>query len=115
MYKLTIAEKTYSCQPDETVLDALLRENVNIYACKKSTCHSCIVRSPDTIPPETVSGIEEYPKRHNHFLACLCHPEQDMVIKLPDQSEFYTEGVRLLLTRCSIEIRDHDLSRRVRI
>ncbi len=37
MYKLTIEEKTYSCQPDETVLDALLRENVNIsYACKKA-------------------------------------------------------------------------------
>jgi len=37
MYKLTIEDKTYSCQPDETVLDALLRENVNIsYACKKA-------------------------------------------------------------------------------
>ncbi len=94
MYKLTIEDKTYSCQPDETVLDALLRENVSIsYACKKGTCHSCMVRSPDILPPEAAqAGLKNTLKKRNHFLACLCHPEQDMVIKLPDQSEFYTEG-----------------------
>jgi ferredoxin len=94
MVKLTIEEKTYSCQPDETVLDALLREQVNIsFACKKGTCHSCMVRSLDTLPPEAAQiGLKNTLKKHNHFLACLCRPEQDMVIKLPDQSEFYTEG-----------------------
>jgi NAD(P)H-flavin reductase/ferredoxin len=94
MVKLTIAEKTYYCQPDETVLDALLRENVNIsYVCKKGTCHSCMVRSLDSLPPEAAqTGLKNTLKKRNHFLACLCHPEQDMVIKLPDQSEFYTEG-----------------------
>jgi NAD(P)H-flavin reductase/ferredoxin len=94
MYKLTIADHTYSCQPDETVLDALLREDVNIfYACKKGTCHSCMVRSLDTFPPETAqAGLKNTQKKQNYFLACLCHPQQDMVIKLPDQSEFYTEG-----------------------
>ena len=94
MVKLTIEEKTYSCQPDETVLDALLREQVNIsFACKKGTCHSCMVRSLDTLPPEAAQiGLKNTLKKHNHFLACLCRPEQHMVIKLPDQSEFYTEG-----------------------
>ena len=94
MYTLTIEEKTYSCQPDETVLDALLREHVAIsYACKKGSCHSCIVRSPDTLPPVAAqAGLKNTLKNRNHFLACLCHPEHDMVIKLPDQSEFYTEG-----------------------
>ncbi|MGZ5031022.1 MAG: FAD-binding oxidoreductase, partial [Methylobacter sp.] len=38
------------------------------------------------------AGLKSTLKKRNHFLACLCHPEQDMVIKLPDQSEFYTEG-----------------------
>jgi NAD(P)H-flavin reductase/ferredoxin len=95
MVKLTIEEKTYSCQPDETVLDALLREHVNIsYACKKGTCHSCMVRSPNILPPEAAQiGLKNTLKKHNHFLACLCRPEQDMIIKLPDQSEFYTEGM----------------------
>jgi NAD(P)H-flavin reductase/ferredoxin len=95
MYKITIEENTYSCQPGETVLDALLREHVNIsYACKKGTCHSCMVRSPDTPPPKAAqAGLKNTLIKRNHFLACLCQPEQDMVIKLPDQSEFYTEGM----------------------
>lgn len=94
MFKLTIEENNYSCQPEETVLDALLRENVNIsYACKKGSCHSCMVRSPDIIPPKAAqAGLKDTLKKQNHFLACLCHPEQDMTIRLPDQSEFYTEG-----------------------
>ncbi|MDP3840137.1 MAG: FAD-binding oxidoreductase [Methylococcales bacterium] len=94
MYKLTIEEQTYTCQPDESVLDTLLRENVAIsYACKKGTCHSCMVRSLDNPPPEAAQvGLKSTLKKHHHFLACLCHPEQDMVIKLPDSSEFYTEG-----------------------
>ncbi|MEQ1636585.1 MAG: 2Fe-2S iron-sulfur cluster-binding protein [Methylococcales bacterium] len=91
---LTIEDKTYICQADETVLDALLRENVNIpYACKKGTCHSCIVQSPSTLPPEAAqAGLKNTQKKQRYFLACQCHPEQDMAIKLPDQSEFYTDG-----------------------
>ena len=98
MYKLTLEEKTYTCRPDETVLDALLRENVTIsYVCKKGSCHSCMVRSPDILPPVAAqAGLKNTLKKRNHFLACLCHPEQDMVIKLPDQSEFYTEGTVLV-------------------
>jgi NAD(P)H-flavin reductase/ferredoxin len=94
MYKLTIEDKTYTCQHNESVLDALLRQNVNIsYACKKGTCHGCLVRSPDKVPPEAAqAGLKNTQKNRNYFLACQCLPEQDMVIRLPDQSEFYTSG-----------------------
>ena len=94
MYKLTIEKAFYACHPDETVLDALLRENVTIsHACKKGTCHSCMIRSIDIAPSEaSQAGLKDTLKKHNYFLACLCHPERDMTIKLPDQSEFYIEG-----------------------
>lgn len=94
MYQLTIEEKHYPCRPDETVLDALLRENVNIsFACKKGTCHSCIIRSVDAAPPASAqSGLKDTQKNSYFFLACQCYPEQDMCIKLPDQSEFYANG-----------------------
>ena len=94
MIRLTINEHIYYCVPNETVLEVLLREDVNIsYACKKGTCHSCMVRSLDNAPPEAAQvGLRDTLKKHNHFLACLCYPEQDMAIKLPDQSEFYTQG-----------------------
>lgn len=94
MVKLQLGENSYSCQPEETVLDALLRENVNIsYACQQGACHSCILRSTETNPPQAAqAGLKDTQKKQNYFLACLCHPTEDMVIKQPEQSEFFTEG-----------------------
>ena len=107
MYKLTIDQNSYICKPDETVLDALLRENINLsFACKKGTCQSCMVRSPDVAPPQAAqSGLKNTLIKQNYFLACQCYPEQDMRIKLPDQSEFYRMGtvvVNHLLNRNTI-------------
>ena len=95
MTKLTINEQVFFCEPNETVLDRLLHENVTIsYTCKKGSCHSCMVRSLAGTPPEAAQvGLRDTLKKHNHFLACLCYPEQDMVIKVPDQSELYTKGI----------------------
>ncbi len=107
MYKLTIDNNNYACQTGETVLDTLLRENINLsYACKKGTCHSCMVRSVEvTPPPSAQAGLKNTLKKQNYFLACQCYPEQDMTIKLPDQSEFYRMGtvvVNTLLNRNTI-------------
>lgn len=107
MFTLTIEQNNFACQPDETVLDALLRENINLsFACKKGTCHSCMVRSTDvTPPPSAQSGLKNTLIKQNYFLACQCYPEQDMHIKLPDQSEFYRMGtvvVNTLLNRNTI-------------
>jgi NAD(P)H-flavin reductase/ferredoxin len=94
MYTLTIDQKNYTCHTDETVLDTLLRENINLsYACKKGTCHSCMVRSVVGIPPNAAqAGLKNTLKKQNYFLACQCYPDQDMTIRLPDQSEFYRMG-----------------------
>lgn len=107
MFTLTIGQDNYTCQSGETVLDALLREKVNLsYACKKGTCHSCMARSTDVNPPETAqAGLKDTQKKQNYFLACQCYPQQDMHIKLPDQSEFYRMGtvvVNRLLNRSTL-------------
>jgi NAD(P)H-flavin reductase/ferredoxin len=107
MYTLTIDQKDYACQAGETVLDTLLRENINLsYACKKGTCHSCMVRSAGETPPTAAqAGLKNTLKKQNYFLACQCYPEQDMTIRLPDQSEFYRMGtvvVNKLLNRNTI-------------
>lgn len=94
MVQLTIDNRTFFCDSQETVLNALLRENVNIsYACQRGTCHSCLIRSLTGRPPEEAqAGLKATQKTHQYFLACLCRPEQDMALQLPDQSAFYTEG-----------------------
>lgn len=94
MTNLKIAEKNYSCDSEETVLDALLRQDVDIsYACKKGTCHSCMVRCTNGKPPEKSQGdLKDTLKSQNYFLSCLCVPERDMSIRLPEQSEIYSAG-----------------------
>jgi NAD(P)H-flavin reductase/ferredoxin len=90
---LTIDQNRYTCETGETVLDTLLRENINLsYACKKGTCHSCLVRSDVAPPGLAQSGLKNTLTKQNYFLACQCYPEQDMQIRLPDQSEFYRMG-----------------------
>ncbi len=100
MFTLTLDQTNFTCQSDETVLDALLRENINLsYACKKGTCHSCMVRSADVTPPQTAqSGLKNTLKKQNYFLACQCYPQQDMTIKLLDQSDFYRMGTVIVNT-----------------
>lgn len=107
MYTLTIDQNKHVCQLGESVLDALLRENINLpFACKKGTCHSCMIRSTDVTPPKAAqSGLKNTLINQNYFLACQCYPEQDMHLKLPDQSDFYRMGtvvVNELLNRNTI-------------
>lgn len=95
MTQLILDKNSYACQAQETVLDTLLRKNVDIsYSCKKGTCHSCIVRSTDIAPPAaSQNGLKDTLKQQNYFLACCCVPEKDMSIKLPEQSELFSECV----------------------
>lgn len=93
--KITLDGKEALCQEGETVLDALLREKIDIpYSCQQGACQSCLVRSEDVTPPEASQrGLRAGLCRQKYFLACLCYPEQDMVItrsKLPD---YFTEAI----------------------
>lgn len=94
MTELIIDNTSYTGTPEETVLDTLLREEIEVsYACKKGTCHSCMMRSTGGTPPEAAQkGLKDTQKKQNYFLACLCMPEQDMEIRLPEQSELYSQG-----------------------
>ncbi len=94
MTTLTVDGKEYDCLEQETVLDALLRQDVEVnFACKKGTCQSCLLRSCDVIPPEnSQAGLKDTQRHQKYFLSCQCVPEQDMGISLPEQSAMYAEG-----------------------
>ncbi|MEC4749840.1 2Fe-2S iron-sulfur cluster-binding protein [Methylomicrobium sp. Wu6] len=95
MFDLTIENSRLTCRPGETVLDALLRENINIpYGCKAGVCQSCVVQSLDIKPPEKAQGdLKDTLKSSGHFLACQCHPEQPMTLKLPNQAVRFSDGI----------------------
>ncbi len=81
---LLLGGTTYRCLPGETVLDALLRQGVDIpYDCRKQTCLTCLMRSLDGAPPpESQVNLKETLTVQNYFLACACRPVRDMELAL---------------------------------
>jgi ferredoxin-NADP reductase/ferredoxin len=95
MRSITIGESTFSCQPDETVLETLLRENIQVpYGCRQGLCQACLMRSLDNPPPVSAqTGLKDTLQKQNYFLACVCHPEHDMSVALPNQQVASIEAV----------------------
>jgi NAD(P)H-flavin reductase/ferredoxin len=87
MQRITFGESTLSCQPNETVLETLLRENIKVpNGCRQGLCQACLMRSLDNSPPVSAqAGLKDTLQKQNYFLACVCHPEQDMSVALPNQ------------------------------
>lgn len=51
-HKIKLDHQEILCQAGESVLDALLREQIDIpYACKEGACQSCMIRSLAGSPP----------------------------------------------------------------
>ncbi len=88
---LTMNGLTLVSRADETVLDTLLRENIPIpNACRQGVCQSCLMRSIDNPPPVSSQiGLKATLQKQNYFLACVCRPEQDMTLALPDQQSIF--------------------------
>ena len=61
MATLTIAGTLYKTDPDETVLDTLLRHGVPVAnSCRKGACCACLMRAMSgSIPAEAQSGLKD--------------------------------------------------------
>lgn len=94
---LLLGGKTYRCLPGETVLDALLRQGVDIpYGCRKQTCLTCLMRSLDGVPPpEAQLHLKETLTVQNYFLACACLPVRDMEVALLSEALRMEVGARV--------------------
>lgn len=92
--KITLTDQEVVCQEGESVLDALLREHIDIpYACKAGSCQSCMIRSLQGTPPAaSQQGLKDVLRHQNYFLACLCYPHEDMSISLGASPVSFTEG-----------------------
>jgi NAD(P)H-flavin reductase/ferredoxin len=114
---LTIAGKNYGCEPEETVLDALLRQKVAVpHACRQQICNSCVMRSLNVLPPFAAQKtLKETLKVKNYFLACACIPEQDMELALPEsltkqvtakvmQIDYLSDNIIAVLLQCNAQV-----------
>ncbi len=93
-YSIQLDEQLIICQSNESLLDALLREKVEMsHGCHQGACQSCMMRSLDFPPPiEAQHGLTAKLKEQNYFLSCLCHPQKAMRIGYRHHTDFVTSG-----------------------
>ncbi|MDR3390182.1 MAG: 2Fe-2S iron-sulfur cluster-binding protein [Sulfuriferula sp.] len=89
MTQLHFNEATYQCEAGESVLDALTRQGVAVpYSCRSGVCQSCMMQSADAnVPGAAQHGLKSTLQAQNYFLACACHPVEDMTVCLADSSD----------------------------
>ncbi len=106
MRKISYKNNNYDCLEDETVLDTLLRHEINAsYSCKIGVCQSCLLKTTsDNIPEKAQVGLTKTLIQQNYFLPCVCQPKQDFkIIESKDNEIFHN----------SIVLEKHWLSKKV--
>jgi len=95
MHKILFQGKTYTCKDDETVLEALLRANINVsFSCRNGICHSCLLRATKGTPSKrSQKSLKASLSGKGFFLACKCRPESDLEIEMPKASDLYGRAV----------------------
>lgn len=80
----------------ETVLDALLRQGVEMpFSCKGGVCHTCLLQCTEgPVEPSAQRGLPEHLQRMRYLLPCLCHPTGAMTLRPPQAQD--------LVTRCQL-------------
>lgn len=88
MPQLNLGGTSYQCNADESVLDALTRQGVSIpFSCRNGVCQTCMMQSSAAnVPGAAQQGLKNTLQAQNFFLACACHPTEDMRISLPDNA-----------------------------
>jgi ferredoxin len=73
-----------------SVLDTLLDHGQDIpNSCRAGACQSCVMQvTRGNVPERAQRGLKDSHKLKGLFLACSCHPDEDIDICLPDNNQF---------------------------
>jgi CDP-4-dehydro-6-deoxyglucose reductase, E3 len=84
MSQVRYESRWYPLEPEESVLDGLLRQGVAVpHACKAGVCQSCLMRAASgAVPEKAQAGLKETLKARNYFLACACRPEPGVELEV---------------------------------
>ncbi|WP_394391272.1 2Fe-2S iron-sulfur cluster-binding protein [Shewanella woodyi] len=69
-------EKAITLNQDESVLEALLRQGIDLaYSCKNGNCHTCMLQAKKGDVRDAQPDIRESWKALGYFLPCICFPQ----------------------------------------
>ena len=85
---------TIEARPEETVLEALLRNRLRVFhGCTRGGCGACRLRLIDgavNFGRYSKGALDDGERSRGLFLSCICVPDGDVVISLlePHESRF---------------------------
>ena len=87
MPKIQFQDHTYSVEKNESLLEGLERQGVQLpSSCRNGVCHSCLLQAKQgKVPLEAQKGLKPTLQEQNYFLACICHPAEDLTVQLPQE------------------------------
>lgn len=87
MSRLEYQGGIFTAAPDETLLDALLRQGAEItHSCRKGSCGCCQMRLLDGTV-DTLREVDASLTQDGHVLCCVSVPRGDVKLALPDPSQ----------------------------
>lgn len=91
MADITYQGKTYSCREGESVLDACLRQGVELpFSCRNGVCQACLQRAVSgELPAGSQKGLKPALVEKNYFLPCVCRPQQSLEFAPPAGDDLY--------------------------
>lgn len=86
MVYIQYAKDRFPLGENQSVLDCLTSHGVPVpFSCRSGACQTCLMRATGAEPPEAAQqGLKDSLKLQNYFLACVCHPDADLEVALPD-------------------------------
>ena len=105
MPKISYGGQSYECG-EQSVLDSLTAHGVHIpHSCRSGVCQTCMMQAVNGKPPaKAQQGLKPTLVAQNYFLACVCHPQEDMNVVLPASGVARVEAKVSSITRLTDDI-----------
>lgn len=93
MPRLTYKDQQFHVLPQESVLDAFLRQGISIpFSCRGGVCQVCLQRCTEgDVAAAAKKGLSHELSDQGYFMACSCVPTGDMRIEPPLAEHFYIQ------------------------
>lgn len=89
MTQLHYNQRVLHAVEDESVLDCLLRNNIEYpHSCRSGVCQACLIKTTDKdIDPKWQEGLPDTLTSQGYFLACQAKPTAPIYLKEPEAAE----------------------------
>jgi len=85
MPKVIYGGQSFECG-EQSVLVCLTAQGVQVpSSCHSGLCQTCMMQAVSgTVPEQSKAGLTDTLAAQNYFLPCVCYPQEDIEVVLPD-------------------------------